>query len=230
MKSVILLSAFAALTLGSCTTAYKTSQTPDDVYFSPAKPQDEYISTRSNDDRKYRGDEYDEDRYLRMRVRDRYRWSQLDDWYSYERYNLYYNFEYTYSWQNPWSPYSYWNYLYNPYCRSCCFSYGGSNPKSIAYNKPRTVNLNPFQVNTVTTTGKTVTPKSSGWYRPNSVSSGRPVNNNNTNSSVGNTLRNLFSSGSSNSGKNSGSTTSGSGSNSSSGSSGSSGSAPVRKF
>jgi uncharacterized membrane protein YgcG len=232
MKSPILLIAISALVFGGCSTAYKTGQTPDDVYFSPSPPQEEYVVTGNNkDDQKYRGADYDEDRYLRMRVRDRYRWSQLDDWYNYERYNVYYNFGYSYNWYNPWNPYSSWNYLYNPYCHSCCYSYTSGNPKSTAYSKPRTFNLNTF--NTNTTTGqagnKIFNSKTSGAYRPTNVTTNKTSNNNNNNSGLGNTLRNIFNN-SSGSNKSDNSSSSGSGS-SSSGSSGSSGSsAPVRKF
>ena len=42
MKPQILLLAFLVAALSSCTSMYKTGQTPDDVYFSPTRPQDEY--------------------------------------------------------------------------------------------------------------------------------------------------------------------------------------------
>lgn len=29
--------------LAGCTTVYRTGQTPDDVYYSPARPEDEYL-------------------------------------------------------------------------------------------------------------------------------------------------------------------------------------------
>ena len=40
MKTKILLLSITAAALGSCTTAYKSSQTPDDVYYSPVKVYD----------------------------------------------------------------------------------------------------------------------------------------------------------------------------------------------
>ena len=44
MNSKILLLALFVAALSSCTTAYKTGQTPDDVYYSPARPQgEEYV-------------------------------------------------------------------------------------------------------------------------------------------------------------------------------------------
>ncbi|MBK7098834.1 MAG: hypothetical protein IPH58_11325 [Sphingobacteriales bacterium] len=118
-----------ALMMGGCATAYQTGQTPDDVYSSPAAPESEYVKAKKSDDRRYRqydGEEdytyedYD-DRYLRMKVRNRYQWNDLDDWYYYgNRYNFsYYNnwgyWNDPWYWNNPWSPVSYWNMYYNPY-------------------------------------------------------------------------------------------------------------------
>ena len=79
MKLSILLLALTAAAFSSCTTAYKTTQTPDDVYFSPTRPEaDEYVQVEKRDDRSYRGSEdYYEDRFLRMRMQDRNRWSAL---------------------------------------------------------------------------------------------------------------------------------------------------------
>src|SRR5687767_3827369 len=88
------------LVITSCSTAYKSGQTPDDVYFSPTRPQEEYVRVERDDDRRYRGDEqrnddrvggndyynYD-DRSLRMKVRNRQRWNDMDyDSYSYNPY------------------------------------------------------------------------------------------------------------------------------------------------
>jgi hypothetical protein len=218
MKPAILLLALSAIVITSCTTAYKTGQTPDDVYYSPTRPQDEYVRTNNDDDQKYRGDDYYDDRYLRMKVHNRTQWSELDDWYYYgNRYSYtYYN---TNSWNNPWTPYSYWNYYYNPYCSN----YIIVNPKSVAtYNKPRVTNLNVFNNNMLTNNSYT-NPKNSNSGN-NNTNFKFPTTN--TNNNTGGFLRNLFSG-------NSESKTSSSSSNSSSssGSSGSSGSsAPVRRF
>jgi hypothetical protein len=82
MKYAILLLVLSVVVFSSCTTAYKTGQTPDDVYYSPARPQDEYVQTEKKDDQYRYSDDYYEDRYLRMKVSNRYRWSDLDDWYN----------------------------------------------------------------------------------------------------------------------------------------------------
>ena len=89
MKSQFILLAFFVIVVSSCSTSYKTGQTPDDVYFSPPPPQDEYVSNKDNDDRKYKGENPDsyqdyDNRYLRMKVQNRTRWSELDDWYQYD--------------------------------------------------------------------------------------------------------------------------------------------------
>ena len=242
MKSKILLLAVTVAALSSCTTSYKTGQTPDDVYYSPARPEEEYVQRDKKDDRNYSNNEdsYYEDQYLRMKVRNRYRWSDLDDPY-------YYSSRYNYStyncncFSNPWTPSTYWNNQYNPY-------YHGSviiSPQTTTrYTGPRTFNLNSYN-NTVLTNGSYSNPKYSG------SGSGTSNNNNNSNNTYnaprnsssnngnnsGNILRDIFGGSSNNnshntsgnsSNTNSSSTSTPSSSSSSSGSSGSS--APVRKF
>jgi len=239
MKPTILLLALTALAFSSCTTAYKTGQTPDDVYFSPAQPQDEYVQTKRNDDRRYDGnDEYYDDRYLRMKVHNRTQWSNLNDWYYFgDRYSYsYYN-----GFNNPWNPNMYWNYYYNPYSSYYPYGGGGSvyilNPKSTAsiYNRPRTFNLNTFNGNNIITGNSYTVPrgsKSSGsdyyYYNTQPRNSNNSRNSNNNNGSF---LRNVFSNERSSS-NNSNSSNNSSNSSSSSSSSGSSSgsSAPVRRF
>ena len=117
MKTPVLILALTVLGFTSCTTAYKTGQTPDDVYYSPVRPQDESADEdRDSDRRSSYSDEYYDDRYLRMKVRNRYRWSNLDDWYYTDRYSIGYNY-YFGSFNNPFNR---WNYYYNPYC--CCLN------------------------------------------------------------------------------------------------------------
>lgn len=215
MKSAILLLALSAIVFSSCTTAYKSGQTPDDVYYSPARPQDEYVKAERNDDRY--SDDYYEDRYLRMKVQNRYRWNDLDDWYGSERryrYNVYSSYG---LYNEPWNPHTYWNSYYNPYY------YSGSNIKTVAYTKPRTFNLNTYNSNTSNNQ------QSNNKFRnTNTYTESR-----NSNSNSGNFLRNIFTgNNNSSSGSKVNTSSSNSNTNSSSGSSsGSSGStAPVRKF
>lgn len=237
MKSFLPLLSLT-LVFASCTTAYKTGQTPDDVYYSPERPQAEYVRVDDEDDDKYyRGQEdrsnsdyynYEEERYLRMKVRNRQRWSYLDnDFYSYNPY-VYRNYNYYYN--SPWNYYSYWDQFYNPYSHQIIVI----NPKSPNVNRPRTMNLRVFDNPQYTTPESTKAYNSkTRTYSGSTNSSSAPRRN------VGNELRNIFSnSGSSTNSSSSGSsnrtsTSSGSSSSSSSssGSSGSSGgSAPARRF
>ena len=129
MQYKILLYGLMAAAITSCSSAYKASQTPDDVYYSPAK-QGVQKQTANRD--KY--EDYvasEDDQYLRMKVRGRNRWSGIDD-YSYwndSRYVPSYNYNYdyyrnniydTYAWNNWYRPYS--SMYYNPYVFN---GYGG---------------------------------------------------------------------------------------------------------
>lgn len=69
-------SAIMVLFLAGCSTAYKATSTPDDVYYSPAPPAganakesyDDYSTSNADDN------------YLRMKVRNRYQWNGIDDY------------------------------------------------------------------------------------------------------------------------------------------------------
>ncbi|MEP6845673.1 MAG: hypothetical protein ABI861_06705, partial [Panacibacter sp.] len=73
MKNFILCSLAASFVISGCST-YKASSTPDDVYYSPAKPAVEYAQDR------YEDYSNSEDNYLRMKVRNRYQWNGIDDY------------------------------------------------------------------------------------------------------------------------------------------------------
>jgi len=239
MRSPILLVVLVAAVLGGCTSAYKTGQTPDDVYFSPQRQHDEYVQMKDdNNDRTYQGDDYYDDRYLRMKVHNRMMWSDLDD---YNFYNPRYSYSYynSLNWNNPWSPYTYWNYYYNPYCSQQIVYTGYS---KVVYNHPRIFNLNTYNNNQLTNSNYT-NPKGGSYgnsnygnYNNNNnrsriIGSYQPANTN-SNSGAGNFLRNIFNgSTNNNSSSNNSSSPSRSSSTSSSSNSGSSGgSAPVRRF
>jgi len=233
MRRSILLFALSAAILSGCTSAYKSGQTPDDVYYSPERQKDEYVRVKEDQQPKYQSaDEYYDDRYLRMKVHNRVMWSSLDDL-------NYYNRQYSYSyynsmnWNNPWSPYTYWNYNYNPYCsRQVVYS---GNVKT-SYNHPRFFNLNTYN-NTQLTNNNYTNPK--GVMSNNSkllrvIGTDVNTHTNSSSNNSGNFLRSLFN-GAANSFGNSGGSGKSSSSpspartSSSSGSSGG-GTAPVRKF
>ncbi|MFL5788700.1 MAG: hypothetical protein ACJ748_11650 [Flavisolibacter sp.] len=245
MKSFLPLLS-AVLILASCST-YKSGQTPDDVYFSPARPSAEYVTMDNKDNKEYRSDDsYSEDQYLRMKVQN-HRFSAFDDdWYSYNP-SYYYSLNNSIYYNNPYNynPYvgsyhgfgnyygsHYYNY-YNPYYTGLVMY----TPAVPVYNKPRRFNLNAYNppANRTNTNGH--------GTRTYTTNTGNNSNTNyrNSGSNAGNFLRNIFNSGgsnsssvnSNNSNNSSGSTSRSSSSNSgssSSGSSGGSGHASVRRF
>jgi hypothetical protein len=230
MKTTNLFVLLLVVLLSSCTAAYRTGQTPDDVYYSPARPEEEYVRAQREESRRYRYAEEDyEDRYLRMKVRNRNQWNDLNDWYSYERWTLGSN-----SYFAPTvNPFVSWNYFYNPY-------YSYYNPYfahwavATAVTKPITTGPRTFNLNTYQQTPVNIksTRAQSGQYAPANYST--PTSRSSS-SNRGNSLREIFSNsggsyttpGSSSSG---GSNSPSSSGGSSSGSSSSGSSAPVRRF
>ena len=122
MKLSLICTGLGLLALSSCSTAYKAGQTPDDVYFSPAHEADEYVVASRTSPRYEGTDDYYEDRFLRMRVMDRMRWSSLDFYYNNSY--AYSPYSYYHSWNSPWNSYWAWNNFYNPYC-NLNFGWGG---------------------------------------------------------------------------------------------------------
>lgn len=129
MSRLILFTAIAVTAFTSCS-VYRSGQTrtPDDVYYSPAREGAAYVETEKKRDGYYQADEYAssyDDRWLRMRVRDRYRWSAFDDYdwndwrYSNWATGAYYGYSPYYGslgFNRYWNDMYYWNSYYNPYC------------------------------------------------------------------------------------------------------------------
>ncbi len=127
MKNKILLFALALITLASCSTAYRSGQTPDDLYYAKGKTVAEENSKQTVEQPAVNY----EDHAIRMSAYDR-RWRSLDDDYDYNC--SYHPYAYGYS----------YGYYYNPYyCHYPVYSYGTgfTNPKNTAI---RTVNLNAY--------------------------------------------------------------------------------------
>ncbi|MEO7444832.1 MAG: hypothetical protein ABIT96_02135 [Ferruginibacter sp.] len=128
MKPNFLLFIFLTIAAASCTSAYRSGQTPDDVYFSPVRIVDE--SDDHDDDKKE--DQVNNDReeqQIRMSTRDR-RWRDWEGDYDY-RYDPY---RYGYG----------YGYYYNPYYSKYPVYISGntiSNPKSTL---PRQTNLSTY--------------------------------------------------------------------------------------
>ena len=204
----------AVLSLASCS-VYRQGQTPDDVYYSPVREQDSYVAANKNNDRyNDRNDYYNpDDNYLRMRVRDRYRWSSFDDYsymndwqYSGGYYSPYYYSPYGYAYNNPymmyspfgfnayWNSYYSWNSFYNPYCPGIIVVSPKTNP--VAYNNVRNFRLNSYTNNTYSNTngnrGVMLNSSRYGSSNPRYNNSNYRTNSSN-NSSVGGSLRRVFS-------------------------------------
>ncbi|HQW84916.1 MAG TPA: hypothetical protein PK987_10655, partial [Ferruginibacter sp.] len=142
MLSKILLLVITVATFSSCSTAYKTGQTPDDVYYSPARVSEQ----------NYNDDERNQVRYqpvtdyeIAMSIRDR-RWRDFSDDYNYD-----------------YSPYNYitcntynYGYYYNPYYYPWAIYTGKITYSAPVNTTPRMVNLNAYNgYNTKVAAGKT---------------------------------------------------------------------------
>jgi hypothetical protein len=130
MKHFLLSAALATGLLSSCSTAYKSAQTPDDLYYSPGRA--EITAAKVEKAKVADADVYDEyvssndDRYLHMKVANREQWSSIDNYaywndsrYDFSSYNYspMYSSPYGFSYSNFYSNYYSSAYLsmLNPY-------------------------------------------------------------------------------------------------------------------
>lgn len=178
----------------SCSTAYRTGQTPDDVYYSPAPAQDTYVRTDNQNEK----DSYannnstynSEDREIRRGIKDsRYRNSvNVDFGYGYDPYG--YN---SYGYNNPYGYYNSYGYndvYINPYYNPYTFNYFPTSysnyyyspqvyivPKSGLVSRtiaPRKYNLGAYTNNT--NTSNTNTSIFNHGYRPvNTTTNSAPI-------------------------------------------------------
>ena len=84
MKTTLLSAAVFIVFATSCGTVYEAGQTPDDVYYSPANGVNKKELEREEEAKEQyeRYTEVQEDRFLRLKLSNRYRFSCIDD-YSY---------------------------------------------------------------------------------------------------------------------------------------------------
>ncbi len=119
ISKYFLLGAIAAISLSACSTAYKAGQTPDDVYYSPGREGDAHVVMENRQNNQYNNYEDPDDRYLRMMVRNRNRWSTLDPYYYNSIYGInnpyFYGNNFGVGFNSGWNNYWYWNNFYNPY-------------------------------------------------------------------------------------------------------------------
>ena len=131
MKLNLFILAVAAVTISSCSTAYKSGQTPDDVYYSPVRAVDERETKEEVRRSDNRTDNYEE-REIRMATRDR-RWRDINDEYDYNyRYDPY---RYGYNYGYYYNPYYYNRPVFLP-------GYTIVNPKNTT---PRSTNLGSYK-------------------------------------------------------------------------------------
>lgn len=130
MNYRILSTLVFAILLGGCSSAYRQSQTPDDVYYSPApgkdvslakntkaNRQDAYANNNGSDQDQY--EDYtssSDDRYLRMKAQNYSRWNSLDDYDYWNTPNYAYNNYYGYNSYNP-NGFNNWglSFYYSPF-------------------------------------------------------------------------------------------------------------------
>ncbi|NCI46118.1 hypothetical protein [Sediminibacterium soli] len=143
MKKLLLSAILGMAIFSGCSTAYKAGQTPDDVYYSPGR---EGLTAKEETRRQQDREDYDEyissqdDRYLRMKVANRNRWSSLDD------YAYWYDSRYDFCNYNNYSLYNTWNnglyigvsYYGRPYWGGGAY-YGWNNPyyTLVNYSTPK---------------------------------------------------------------------------------------------
>ncbi|HTE26435.1 hypothetical protein [Flavitalea sp.] len=239
MKSALVFSSIVAIALSSCSSVYRTAQTPDDIYFSPGREEAAaYVQMDKPDDRagRYRNDEGEylsqDDRVLKMRVRNRGMWSAFDDYgyggigyagmpyggmgYNSLAYGGYGGYGYSgfgYGSSFGYSPWSYGglglglsfgNYYNNYYGWNNYYNpyYGGG----VIINKPgptANTRVRSFNPNTYSNRTFNGSNSSGSLTRPGST---RPVGqsgyNNSNTNTLGTSLRRVFSSGSGNNNSN----------------------------
>lgn len=169
MNNKLLLFAIAVVTFSSCSTVYKSGQTPDDVYFSPVRLYDDG-NKEDKDNREDNRRDYSEERQIRLGISDP-RWRNFDNDISYNPYLYGYNY----------------GYYYNPYyCPLPVYNsvivVAAPNPKN---STPRTVNLASYG-NGYTNNNLANNPKTGN---PNYTI---PVRTYNHGSKLGNSLRQML--------------------------------------
>jgi hypothetical protein len=131
MQSKILLFALSVAAFSSCSTAYKTGQTPDDVYYSPVKVVQETSRTeRREEPQRYT---VKSDYEITMGIRDR-RWRDFRDDYDYD------NSPYNYCYCNCKNS----SYYYNPYYYPWAIYTTRVTYTTPVNTTPRMVNLNTY--------------------------------------------------------------------------------------
>jgi uncharacterized membrane protein YgcG len=169
MQSKTLVLALSVAAFSSCSTAYKTGQTPDDVYYSPVKVVEVTQNNERDEDRYKPADDYE----ITMGIRDP-RWRDFNDDYQYNSSPYYYATCNTYN----------YGYYYNPYYYPWAIYTGKPVYSAPVNTTPRMVNLKAYNgYSARVATGKTT--GSVTWASPTS----KYNNSNRSGSRLGNLLR-----------------------------------------
>jgi hypothetical protein len=141
MNVKILLIACTAISLASCSTAYRSGQTPDDVYFSPVRVVEEKEDDTEEEQQQDRVDQAEE-REIRMATRDR-RWRDWDNDCNcscdYDPYRYGWNYGYYYNpYYYPYPVYSGPIYINPKNDAPRTTNLGGYNPKTLVVSNPKT--------------------------------------------------------------------------------------------
>jgi len=125
MKTNILSVAVLLVFATSCGTIYEAGQTPDDVYYSPANGvnKKEFEREEEAKDQYERYTTAQEDRFLRLKLSNRYRFNCIDD------YSYWYDSRYDFNGNNYNSKFGNYRYNYNCGCNNGFtpgFGYGSS--------------------------------------------------------------------------------------------------------
>ncbi|MEO6893551.1 MAG: hypothetical protein ABI136_00880 [Ginsengibacter sp.] len=149
MKINYLLSLGAIVVFSSCSTAYRSGQTPDDVYYSPAPQQNTYVTKVSDQDKDsyyYRNNE--EDYNIRRGIDNPVYRSPLSlsmgfgySPYSFSPFNSMYGYN-----SFGYSPYN--NFGYNPYGMKGLYDpyYGGFGNNNLSFYSPYNSFYSPYSM------------------------------------------------------------------------------------
>ena len=148
MKTTSFLIAGLAIVFSSCSTAYRMGQTPDDVYYSPAPSQEEYVTTNSQQEKDsygYNDRNNTEDLAIRRGITNPvYRnYNSLDFGYGYDPYVYGSSLYSPYSYINPYGYTGITFYPYNNYNGYNSFNYYSPYYSPYNYYAPVYYNLKP---------------------------------------------------------------------------------------
>lgn len=104
MNTKLLLLAITVAVFSSCSSVYKSGQTPDDVYYSPERS---FVEEQKEERYEVRRDLY-EDREIRMGIND-YRWRTFDTYYDYSYSPYRYGYQHGYYYNPYYCPYPVYN-------------------------------------------------------------------------------------------------------------------------